>query len=185
LNDVYPWYWKPVVSEGYGRNYGLEITLEKSFSRLYYVISTLSVYGTQYKTLTGGWNPTVYDGRFIFNISGGKDFLVGKNGSNLISINSKLIWAGGGRYRTVDTDNGIDYYYTPGYQGSVKDYFRWDMKMGYKRNRQRVSWELSAEVQNITNTRNELKREYDFLNRQYNISYHVGILPNLKFSLEI
>lgn len=184
LNVVDGWYWKPLASKGKGRNYGVELTMEKVFSRNYYLISTLSLYSSKYKTIVSDWLPTTYDARFIFNISGGKDFTVGKNRNHLISVNSKVIWAGAGRYQEAVDDGSGEFVLQPGYSAWLKDYFRWDVKLAYRKNKANWSWEVSAEVQNLLNRRNEYRKIFDFENKQYNTYYHVGILPVARFSVE-
>jgi hypothetical protein len=63
---------EPLVSEGVGSSYGLELLLQKRLSEIpLYGILSLSWNNTEYAALDGIRRPGLYDQRIIFNFSGG------------------------------------------------------------------------------------------------------------------
>ena len=84
-------------NEGTGRNYGVDLTLEKFFTKNYYFMLTGSAYRSLYTPVNGIEYSTRYDGRYTLHALGGKEFKVGKNKQNILGINGKALLAGGSR----------------------------------------------------------------------------------------
>ncbi|MCB0854131.1 MAG: TonB-dependent receptor, partial [Bacteroidetes bacterium] len=101
LNSVSPFTTQKLVNEGIGRNYGVEVTLEKFFSNNYYFLITSSLYQSKYTALDGIERNTRFNGNYVNNFLAGKDFPIGRNKNNLITTSARLIWAGGKRYTPV------------------------------------------------------------------------------------
>jgi len=152
-------------NKGEGINYGVEFTLEKCFSNNYYFLFTTSLYNSIYRVKPLPWYNTQFNGNWIVTLTAGKDFRVGKKyKANIFSINTRLLAAG--------NDRTGDY----AYKSQLKPFIRWDFRVAYKRNLKKYSWELSCDIQNLLNRKNES-------NNDYNIN--IGILPVLKYRLDI
>ena len=63
-----------LVNEGKGRNFGLDLTLEKYVTRGFYYLFTASIFDSQYTGGDGIWHSTKYDRRFIVNGLTGKEW---------------------------------------------------------------------------------------------------------------
>jgi hypothetical protein len=68
-----------LVNDGTGRNYGIELTLEKFFSKSYYGLITASVFQSKYKGSDGIERNTAFNNEYVLNILGGKEWKMGKN----------------------------------------------------------------------------------------------------------
>ncbi|MEZ4916992.1 MAG: TonB-dependent receptor [Chitinophagales bacterium] len=160
LNELYPSIYdynfitqQKYANKGKGLNYGVDVSLEKAFAKNYYILVNGSYYQSKYKVTSWYWHRdkkwlnTKYNGNFIATLTAGKDFTVGKQKNNSISMNTRVIWAGNNREYDYDTD-------TP-YGKRLKNYFRWDARLAYIRNKKKYSWTLSADIQNMTNRINE------------------------------
>lgn len=138
---------------GRGLNYGLDLSLEKSFTKQYYLIVNASLYESKYRTpysqlfFNERWLNTKYNGNFIVSMSGGKDFTVGKDKNNLISLNFRSIWAGNNR-----VDDPVSF---EPFAQRLSNYFRLDTRVAYTRNKPKYAWTLSLDIQNATNRINE------------------------------
>src|SRR5699024_9392275 len=76
LNFVQDWTFNDqLVNEGKGRNYGLELTLERFLSNGYYYLFTGTIYNSRYMGGNGVWRSTRFDQEFAFNLLGGKEFV--------------------------------------------------------------------------------------------------------------
>lgn len=167
-----------LVSKGTGDNYGIELTLEKFYSKGYYVLATLSLFESKYTGSDHVYRNTAYNGNYVCNILGGKEFKIGKK--HTVALDTKVTFAGGKRYVPIDLQASIAaneerYVGSQAYNPQYPAYFRWDVKPSYRLNTKRFTHELSVDIQNITHHDNVFQQ-------QYNISTHT-IVTNyqLKF----
>ena len=61
-----------LVNEGTGRNYGVEMTLEKYFSNSYYFLVTGSLFESKYEGSDGIERNTPFNGKYVLNLLAGK-----------------------------------------------------------------------------------------------------------------
>ena len=59
---------KPLVSEGTGKNYGADISLERPFANNFYVLATGSIFKSTYTTYGGKEYNTRFNRGYTFNI---------------------------------------------------------------------------------------------------------------------
>jgi hypothetical protein len=190
LNDDFAYQRKPLSNDGFGMNYGLEITLEKYFERQYHLLLTSSLYQAKYQAADGLWRNTRYNGNFALALTGGKDFVFGKNRNNSIGLNARIIWAGGRRITPIDLEASIAEgekieFEDQEFEGRADNYFRIDGKVNFRQSRKKFSWEVAIEVQNTTNRKNELKRKYDSSKEEIVKRYQQGIIPLLLLRIDI
>ncbi len=143
LNSSLEYYNYKLDNDGTGLNYGLELTAQKHFAKNYYFILASSFYRTFFKThKKQTWQPTVYDGLFTFSASTGKDFKIGKQKKNTISLNARFLWSGG---YFKDYDKKI----------RQKNYYKLDTRVAYILNKKKFNFTLALDVLNTTNHKNE------------------------------
>jgi len=63
-----------LINEGTGTNYGIDLTLEKFFSNNYFFTVTGSLYESKYEAYNGKTYNTTFNGNFVLNALGGKEF---------------------------------------------------------------------------------------------------------------
>jgi len=165
-----------LVSKGEGLNYGLEITLERFYSKGYYFLFTTSVFESKYKGSDGVERNTAFNGNYVLNLLGGKEFKLSKKAS--LSFDLRGTYAGGKRYVPVDLAASIlannevrDY--TQAYVNRYPDYFRMDVKPGFKLNTKRLTHEWSVDIQNITKHKNIFQQSYDITDKSIKTDYQL------------
>jgi outer membrane receptor protein involved in Fe transport len=173
------------ISDGEGRNYGIEFTLEKYFTRGYYFFVTSSWFSAKYKPLDGNWYNVRYNNRFINNLVGGKEFRIGEE--NVLELNGRFICSGGRRYTPVDEDKlGGDSHYVYDFKKAYAEqfpvYLRLDLGVSYRINKPRVSHELKIDIQNLT-ARNNKGGLYLTTSGEVRTWYLVGILPSVNYRI--
>ena len=67
-----------LANNGTGRNYGIELTVEKFFSNGYYGLFTASLYDSKYTASDGVERNTAFNGKYVFNLLFGKEWKVGR-----------------------------------------------------------------------------------------------------------
>jgi len=146
-----------LVNEGTGKNYGIELTLEKFLSHGYYYLVTASIYDSKYTDRNGNEHNSAFAGNFVLNALGGYEWKMGEN--NVLAIDLKGIWAGGKRYIPFDEaasrlENEAVYNIQDAYKNRFDDYYKLDFRISFKMNRAKFNQEWAIDLQNITNTKN-------------------------------
>ncbi|MCL2417263.1 MAG: carboxypeptidase regulatory-like domain-containing protein [Bacteroidales bacterium] len=170
------------VNQGTGRNYGIEVTLERFFDNQYYFLLTASLFDSKYTGYDGIERRTRFAGNFALNGLFGYEWRIGER--TLLSVNTKASFVGGRRYvpmvRNTLAENLNDLHqldYSRAYINRLPNYFRWDLNFGMKINYRRFSIEWFAEVNNITNHRNIWSRHFDIARGRYMNMYQYGFMP--------
>ena len=89
---------RALVNKGAGRNYGIDLTLERYLKEGLYGMFTATLFKSEYRDAQGEWHHTRHDRGYITNILGGKEWMVGKSRKNVFGINGRLTLMGGDRY---------------------------------------------------------------------------------------
>ena len=92
---------RALVNEGAGRNYGIDFTLERYLKDGLYGMITATLFKSEYRDAQGQWHHSRHDRRYITNILGGKEWMVGKAKKNVFGINGRLTMMGGDRYTPI------------------------------------------------------------------------------------
>ena len=167
-----------LINAGTGSNYGLELTLEKFFSRSYYFLLTSSLYESRYQALNGVEYNTRYNGNFINNFLVGKEFKSGD--ANVINANIRGIWSGGKRFTPVDLELSRENGFTTRdwnriFETRTPDYIRIDMSTSYTVNKPKLTHTFKLEIQNVLNRSNVRDEFYS--------SFTDGIVQDLQGSI--
>jgi hypothetical protein len=177
-----------LTNSGTGRNYGVELTVEKFFSKGYYGLFTSSIYNSKYTASDGKERNTAYNGKYVFNFLVGKEIKVGTGNRNALTIDLKVTNAGGRYYTPTDTQRPP----TPGfsdtyaYSSRYSSYLRIDAKVGYTLNSRskKLSQSLSLDIQNITNHDNIYSYNYDDKTNTIKATYQLGFFPNFIYRVQ-
>ncbi|HSD08064.1 TonB-dependent receptor, partial [Flavobacterium sp.] len=157
-----------LVSNGTGFNQGVELTLEKFFSRGYYGLFTTSLFESKYKGSDGIERNSPFNNGYVVNLLGGKEFKIGRERRNVFSIDSKFTTAGGRYYTPVDlaASNAAGYEIRDdknAFSQQYGNYLRWDVKFGIKinsKNKKRFH-QFYVDLQNVTNHTNVFVYDYN------------------------
>ena len=178
-----------------GKNYGLELTLEKFFSNNYYFLINTSIYNSKYQALDGIERHTQYNGNYLVNILVGKEFShLGRNKNQTLNLNTKLFLSGGKRYTpllrdsqgnlAVDPAKNQFWDYKQAYEKKFEDIYQINLSASYKWNKSKVTHELFLTLNNLTDEDGRLSEYYDE-KIEGNIGYvrQFGLFPNLMYKL--
>ena len=177
------------VNEGLGRNIGLDLTIEKNYSRNYYLLFTGSIFDSKFTTLAGEWFNTRYSSKYQVNLLGGKEWKMGSDKDNILGVNMKLVFNGGERTTPIDLDASIAKGETVRlddqlFSQSIGAYYRLDLGISYKINKKKSTHTISLDVQNATNRLNPFYNYYDDKTQSIDYEYHTGLFPVLNYRIE-
>lgn len=187
LNIEYGYITDPLINKGKGKNYGIEISLERHLEKNFYFMLSNSLYQSKYTAADGIERNTRFNGNYIITLIGGKEF-VNKN-EKTIGINIKTIYAGGLRTTPINLQASQQKGYTvfnekEAYTLQNPSYFRTDIRVSMKWNRKHLTSTLSLDIQNITNRLNIFSQYYDEEKNKITNLYQTGMIPILNYKIE-
>ena len=179
-----------LVNSGTGENYGMELTLEKFFSKGYYGLFTSSIYSSKYVGSDGIERNSAFNGKYVFNILAGKEWKVGAQKRNKFSADIKFTNAGGRAYTPIDLTasnaTGREQLSTDAYSSYYDNYYRLDVKVGFVLNssKRKLSQSFSLDLQNVTDHDNVFSMSFDNRRQSLNTTYQLGFFPNVIYKLQ-
>lgn len=188
LNIQYEYITDPLTNKGKGRNYGVEISLERYLQNNFYATLSNSFYQSKYTAKDGIERNTRFNGNYIITFIGGKDF-VNERKSKTFGINIKTIFAGGMRNTPIDFAASQEKGYTifkdkEAFSLQNPAYFRTDLRLSIKWNRKYFTSTLSLDLQNLTNRLNVFDQSYDEEKNEIKTNYQTGLIPILNYKIE-
>ncbi len=179
-----------LVNEGSGRNYGMELTLEQYLSKGLYYMATVSLYESLYTPMDGVERNTAFNGNYIVNVLGGKEFKVGAADKNRVMfVNGKTALIGGQRYTPIDLEASRaigSEVRDESKPFSVKgdDIFFVNLAVGTRRNRPRTTSEFKIDIMNVTNNQAIVNEYYIEATGEIYQAPQLSILPNIVYTLK-
>jgi hypothetical protein len=181
-----------LVNTGTGKNYGVELTVEKSFSKGYLLLVTGSLFESQYQGSDRIWRDTDFNGNYALNMLSTREWFL-KN-RNTLALGAKMTAAGGRRYGPVDitaSDRDKEVVWVDATRNSLqfRPYFRLDFRINYKINRPKVTHEIALDLVNVLGIENILKLTYAPNDADPSASpvreeYQLGFLPLFYYRLD-
>ncbi len=180
-----------LANKGTGMNKGLEFTVEKFFSHNYYGLFTVSIFESTYKGSDGIERSTAFDGRYVLNLLGGREFALGKSGRHFLTLDTKFTMAGGRPFTPVDLAAsqlaGEEVLKEDeAFSDRLDDYLRWDVKFGFRINsaRRKMSQTFFLDFQNVTNNENIFTIRYNPVQNDVGRINQIGFFPDVLYRLE-
>jgi hypothetical protein len=179
---------EPLANKGKGKNYGIELSVEKNLDNYFYFILNSSLYQSKYTALDGVERNTRFNGNYLFNGTAGKEFPLGTQ-RRILGINLKLIYAGGFRTTPIDAVRSQQEGYTVYYEKQAftqqnAAYFRPDLRVSLKMHTRNITSTLSLDIQNVINRKNVYSQTYDLLSSSTITQYQNGIIPVFNYKIE-
>jgi hypothetical protein len=178
-----------LVSEGTAYNKGIELTLEKFFSNGYHILINGTVYDSKYKNYLGEEYNTKYNGSYAAKGLFIKEFKVGSQKQNIISIGTRCIYLGGMRYLPIDLEaslanNSEVKIWDDGFTQKANDFFRLDLQISFIRNKAKYTGEWRLDIINVTNQKNMRWQRYNNAIRAIEIEYQNPLIPLLTYRIK-
>lgn len=176
---------------GTGKNYGVELTIEKFLSKGFYVLASGSLFDSKYKGSDGIERNTTFNYGYAANVLAGREWKLGKSKKNAFTVDIKLTTIGG-RYTTpidiaLSMANQKEEYDRSKYNTVKLDgYFRLDTKFGFRINssKRKLSHTFYLDFQNVTNHKNIFLQRYNAQKQQVGNVYQIGFFPDILYRLQ-
>lgn len=180
-----------LVNKGKGRNFGIDLTLEKYLSKGYYYMFTGSLFDSRYCGGDNVWHDTKFNRNYILNLLGGKEWMLGRNKQNMLSVNAKLTFQGGDRYSPIDEkatlehpDKEVQYDETRAYSRQLAPIFLTNISVSYKINKKKSAHEFAVKLLNATNYEEYGGHAYNLKTKKIEANRYAMSLPNIYYKVE-
>jgi hypothetical protein len=178
-----------LVSIGSGRNYGIELTLERFFSNNFYYLFTTSLFQSDYEGYDGKWRSTSFNGNYIFNGIAGYELAFGKRKNRVMTTGIRITWAGGNPYVPFDSEATIEkgevvYDWDKAYESRYPSHFRTSLRFGLKRNEKKFNLQFVIDLQYRANYTYVYLSRIDVLTGEIYRTYKMGFYPMANWRIQ-
>ncbi|MEO6286296.1 MAG: TonB-dependent receptor [Dyadobacter sp.] len=195
INEGQDFRYVELVNKGKGRNYGIELTIERFFDKHYYFLINSSLYRSKYTPLDGKERNTAYADNYLVNVLMGKEFTnLSRKHNKTIALNAKVFFGGGKKYIPLlrngagqvisDPEKGLIWDYKKAYENKIEDIYQVTFSASYKVNKRKTTHELFLNIDNITNRLSRISEYYDD-SKPGSVGYfkQFGIFPNIMYRI--
>lgn len=178
---------KTLVNQGKGINKGLDLTFERFLRDGFYLMTTTSIYKSEYIDGDNIKQRTRYDGGYVLNVLGGKEWQI--RDKNLLGMNMKFTFMGPYWYHPVDemkTQLAEDIIYdeTEGFTDRFSNLESiTDLTLSYRINGQNVSSVFKLQMRNLIGRQYQGKR-YNLKNRTIENHFFTSLVPFVSYKIE-
>lgn len=175
-------------NRGSGVNYGIDITLEQYMKNGFYYMITASLFKSKYKAGDNIWRNTRLDKNYLLNILAGKEWMVGRNKQNVLSLNGRIFFQGGDRYTPVDEgksmiEHDIKFDETRAYSKKFVPSINGDISFSYRINKKKISHEFSIKMLNVGMRTGMHFYQYNEKTHKIEKKDGSGLIPNISYKI--
>lgn len=190
LNNQNNWFFnEALVNKGNGKNYGIELSIEKYLSKGYYYLITASMFNSFYKGGDEVWRHTRYNRNFALNALVGKEWMMGRNRKNTFGINIRFCYQGGDHHSPIHenmSQNMQSVYFNENqaYSLQLSPSFTGHFTTSYRINKMKSSHEIALKFLNFTQYQEFIGFQYNFKTQQVDEIREAIFIPNLSYKIE-
>jgi len=179
-----------LANNGSGKNHGTELTLERFWNDQFYVLTTLSLYQSEYIASDGIWRNTRFNYNNASTILMGKEWTIRKKRTHIVGLDIKSVYTGGMRVTPIDLAKSIAAGTTVSdntrmYEEKLPAYWRVDLQVEWKVQYRRITGSLIAGVQNLLDHDNAYRHYYDAASKSIKYGYLLGIIPVAGYRVDL
>ena len=199
VNDVNRTFWllnmidgyanEALVNSGAGKNKGVDITLEKFFSKGWFMLTGFSVFNSTYSPLNGKTYNTQYNSRTAGSFTTGREWKWKKE--KTFVVGGKVLYNGGMPISPLLLGTPINSRKpvldeTRPYSEMIPAYFRTDARLSLRKEKTKTAWMLALDIQNLLGIKNTdaLSRRYDPSINQWVYKKSAGFVPVISYQLD-
>lgn len=178
---------KKLVNKGKGRNYGVEITLERYLDNGWYGMFTGSLFKSKYMGGDKVWRNTRMNQGFITNGLIGKEWVFGKRKHKVFSANLRLTYQGGYRYTPIDkeesqNEQSIKEDETRAYSLKLPNSVTADLTLRLRVNKKKSAHEFSFMILNANGFK-QTTYVYNMITNTVEKKRYAPIVPNISWKI--
>lgn len=173
-----------LINRGLGRNYGVELTLEKFLDKGFYLLFTNTLFNSKYEAGDKVWRNTAFNSQWVTNFLTGKEWKV-KEGF-ILGVDTKLSAAGGQWYTPFNVSETVEKGYVvyddaQAFALRYRPYFRWDVKMAFTWEMGSTTQKFFIDFQNVTAQKNIYVKRINTTTGNVSDIHQIGFFPNVNY----
>ena len=179
---------KALVNNTKGRNYGIDLTLERFLGDNYYYLITGSIFKSEYKAGDNVWRNTRYNKGFVLNALFGKEFYFANN-RKVLDVNARVSVTGGERYSPILESQSVAakrviYDKSRAFSKQFRTLTYADFTVNYRINHRKSSSVFSFQMKNVLGAPIYIDHNYNYQTGQIELSKATLIIPNISYKIE-
>ena len=179
---------KALVNNTKGRNYGIDLTLERFLGDNYYYLITGSIFKSEYKAGDNVWRNTRYNKGFVLNALFGKEFYFANN-RKVLDVNVRVSVTGGERYSPILESQSLAqkrviYDESRAFSEQFRTLTYADLTVNYRINHRKSSSVFSFQMKNVLGAPIYIDHNYNYQTGQIELSKATLVIPNISYKIE-
>ena len=179
---------KKLVNNTEGRNYGIDLTLERFLADNYYYLITGSVFTSKYKAGDNVWRNTRYNKGFVLNALFGKEFYFANN-RKVLDVNARVTVTGGERYSPILESQSVAakrviFDESRAFSEQLRPLTYADLTVNYRINHHKSSSVFSFQMKNVLGAPIYIDHNYNYQTGQIELSKATLVIPNISYKIE-
>lgn len=190
LNLLNDWFFNDkLVNIGKGRNYGIDISLDKYLTNGTYFSVSASLFNSEYKGGDNIWRNTRFNRNYVVNFLIGKEIIFGKSKQKSIGINSRVSLQGGDRYSPIDADaskklQDVVFDERNAFSKQLKPSVVSHITIVYRVNRPKTTREIALKILNSGGYSEFYDFQYNYTIQKVEEHREKIIIPNLSYRIQ-
>lgn len=190
INMQNDWFFaEQLQNTGKGRNYGVDLTLEKYLTQGYYAMVTATAFRSEYLGGDGVWRDTRFNRNYVFNVLAGKEWSVGRGNMNTFGINARISYQGGDRYSPVNElastiAKDVVFDETRAFSKQLPPALVGHFTTSYKINRKYAAHTIALKVINATMYKEFEGFRYNYQTGIVDESRSAIVVPNISYKID-
>ncbi|MCP9768436.1 TonB-dependent receptor [Lacihabitans sp. LS3-19] len=189
LNLVNDWFFnEKLQNTGKGRNYGIDISLDKYLTKGWYYTVTSSLFNSQY---TGGdnvWRNTRFNRNYVFNLLIGKEIVFGNSNQKSLGINGRVSFQGGDRYSPINVITSsrmqtVVFDETRAFENQLSASTVSHLTISYRVNKPKTTREIALKVLNVGQYHEFYDFRFNYKTQLVEEHREAIIVPNLSYRI--
>ncbi|MCL2414127.1 MAG: TonB-dependent receptor [Bacteroidales bacterium] len=179
----------PLVNDGRGRNFGIDFTLERFLNNGFYFLFTTSVFQSRYMGGDGVWRNTRFNRNFTFDALGGKEWVMGRQSRDILSVNLRFSIQGGERIIPINEQASISasaivFDNSRAFNTQLPTEFIGHLSVSYTMNRNRVAHKFSLQMANITGNQEFGGYFFNYREGRPQRMMDAVVIPNISYRIQ-
>lgn len=174
---------------GKGKNYGIDISLDKYMTNGFYYMFTTSLFNSQYLGGDNSWRNTRYNRNFVFNFLAGKEWQLGNDKQKVLGLNVRTSYQGGDRYSPIDaaksiTSQQVEFEEDKAFSKQISPSFTTHFTIIYRKNKPKSTSEWAFKVLNATMFKEFYGFQYNYKTQTVTEHRETIFIPNLSYKIQ-
>lgn len=178
-----------LVGSGAGRNTGVDLILERYFTRGWYVLFSGSLFDSSYRGGDGVWRNTRFNRRLTGSLLGGKEWEFARPGRvRMLSVSGRINALGGKRYTPINeaaslSARDVIHDESRAFSRQESPLFYVDLTVELRTIRRRTTSTWSLQLMNLTGHKEFYGHRYNLRENRVEEERELILIPNLSWQI--